>query len=76
MAGYAGIDNGYARFDHVRIPREYMLSAFASVTPDGQYVQPPHAKLSYAGVSVSLRCEVTFPLICRGADDVHSFNVR
>ncbi|KAI0659517.1 peroxisomal oxidase [Cubamyces menziesii] len=50
MAGYAGIDNGYARFDHVRIPREYMLSAFASVTPDGQYVQPPHAKLSYAGM--------------------------
>ncbi|KAI0331414.1 acyl-CoA oxidase [Cubamyces sp. BRFM 1775] len=50
MAGYGAVDNGYARFDHVRIPREYMLSAFASVTPDGQYVQPPHAKLSYAGM--------------------------
>ncbi|KAH9886690.1 acyl-CoA oxidase [Cubamyces lactineus] len=50
MAGYGAIDNGYARFDRVRIPREYMLSAFASVTPDGQYVQPPHAKLSYAGM--------------------------
>ncbi|KAI0742970.1 acyl-CoA oxidase [Daedaleopsis nitida] len=50
MAGYAAIDNGFARFDHVRIPREQMLSAFASVTPDGQYVQPPHAKLSYGGM--------------------------
>ncbi|KAI0758856.1 acyl-CoA oxidase [Fomes fomentarius] len=48
--GYSAVDNGYARFDHVRIPREHMLSAFASVTPEGQYVQPPHAKLSYGGM--------------------------
>ncbi len=51
MGGYNAVDNGYARFDHVRIPHEQMLSGFASVTPDGQYVQPPHAKLSYGGVS-------------------------
>ncbi|KAI0633097.1 acyl-CoA oxidase [Trametes polyzona] len=50
LAGYSAVDNGYARFDHVRVPREHMLSAFASVTPDGQYVQPPHAKLSYGGM--------------------------
>ena len=53
MGGYSAVDNGYARFDHVRIPREQMLSGFASVTPDGQYVQPPHAKLSYGGVNIS-----------------------
>lgn len=51
MAGYASTDNGYAIFDHVRIPRDNMLSKFAQVTEDGQYVQPPHAKLSYGGVS-------------------------
>ena len=51
MAGYSAVDNGFARFDRVRIPREQMLSAFASVTPGGQYVRPPHAKLSYGGVS-------------------------
>ena len=51
MGGYSPVDNGYARFNHVRIPRGHMLSAFASVTPDGEYVQPPHAKLSYGGVS-------------------------
>ncbi|KAH9851253.1 acyl-CoA oxidase [Lenzites betulinus] len=50
LGGYGGVDNGYARFDHVRVPRAHMLSGFASVTPDGQYVQPPHAKLSYGGV--------------------------
>ena len=51
MGGYNAVDNGYARFDHVRIPREQMLSAFASVTPGGEYVKPPHSKLSYGGVS-------------------------
>ncbi|KAL1943321.1 hypothetical protein VTO73DRAFT_4396 [Trametes versicolor] len=50
LSGYGAVDNGYARFEHVRVPREYMLSAFASVTPDGKYMQPPHAKLSYGGM--------------------------
>jgi hypothetical protein len=44
-------DNGFARF---RIPKENtsVLSGFAQVTSEGEYVQPPHAKLSYGGVSV------------------------
>ena len=45
------MDHGYARFNHVRIPREHMLSKFAEVTADGRYIQPPHAKMSYGGVS-------------------------
>ncbi|CAA7261995.1 unnamed protein product [Cyclocybe aegerita] len=48
--GFAATDNGFARFDHVRIPKENMLSGFASVTDDGLYQQPPHAKLSYGGM--------------------------
>ncbi|KAJ3503355.1 hypothetical protein NLJ89_g8475 [Agrocybe chaxingu] len=48
--GFAPTDNGFARFDHVRIPKENMLSGFASVTDDGRYQQPPHAKLSYGGM--------------------------
>ncbi|GAA6059945.1 hypothetical protein JCM10212_003085 [Sporobolomyces blumeae] len=44
------LDNGWARFDHVRIPRSHMLSRFAQVTEDGQYVRPPHDKLSYGGM--------------------------
>ena len=51
MGGYAAADNGFAMFNRVRILKEQMLSAFASVTSEGEYVQPPHAKLSYGGVS-------------------------
>jgi acyl-CoA oxidase len=53
-AGYAPTDNGFAQFNHVRIPKENMLSAFAQVTKEGKYKQPPHAKLSYGGVSFRL----------------------
>ncbi|PIL25736.1 hypothetical protein GSI_11486 [Ganoderma sinense ZZ0214-1] len=54
MGGYAAVDNGFARFERVRIPKEQMLSAFAGVTDEGEYVRPPHAKLSYGGVEVRL----------------------
>ena len=53
MGGYALTDNGFARFSHVRIPKENMLSGFAQVTDDGQYLQPPHKKIGYGGVSIS-----------------------
>jgi acyl-CoA oxidase len=49
--GQSANDNGFARFDRVRIPKENMLSKFVQVTSEGEYVQPPHAKLSYGGVS-------------------------
>ncbi|KZT66801.1 acyl-CoA oxidase [Daedalea quercina L-15889] len=50
LGGYATVDNGFARFDHVRIPRENMLSEYSQVTENGQYIRPPHAKLSYGGM--------------------------
>ncbi|KAG6917134.1 hypothetical protein DXG01_003724 [Tephrocybe rancida] len=50
LAGYSPTDNGFARFDHIRIPKENMLSKFAQVTDEGEYVHPPHAKLSYGGM--------------------------
>lgn len=48
--GYNAVDNGYLRFDHVRIPRQDMLMRFAKVTPEGTYIKPPpsNAKASYA----------------------------
>lgn len=54
MGGYASTDSGFARFNHVRIPKENMLSGFAQVTDDGQYLPPPHKKIGYGGVSVLL----------------------
>ncbi|GIL55049.1 hypothetical protein Vafri_10685 [Volvox africanus] len=35
--GLNGVDNGRIWFDHVRVPREDMLDAFATVSPDGSY---------------------------------------
>jgi hypothetical protein len=48
--GYNGVDNGWLRFDHLRIPRDAMLMRFARVTEEGAYVPPPPAnvKASYA----------------------------
>lgn len=60
------MDNGFARFDHVRIPKENMLSKFAQVTDDGKYIQPPHAKLSYGGV------RVPFPTLHESWTDLES----
>lgn len=39
-----------ARFNHVRIPRDQMLSRFAKVSAEGAYSKPPHDKLSYGGM--------------------------
>ncbi|KAG9217778.1 hypothetical protein CCMSSC00406_0003533 [Pleurotus cornucopiae] len=50
LHGYQAPDNGFARFDHVRVPKENMLSKFAQVTDEGKYVKPLHAKLSYGGM--------------------------
>lgn len=35
--GLEHIDNGFLRLNHVRVPRENMLSRFAEVLPDGSY---------------------------------------
>jgi len=48
--GYNGVDNGWLRFNYVRVPREAMLMRFSKVTEEGKYVPPPpaNAKASYA----------------------------
>ncbi|KAJ1565491.1 hypothetical protein HK096_002472 [Nowakowskiella sp. JEL0078] len=55
--GYQAIDNGFMLFDHIRVPRNSMLMRFAQVQPDGTYVQPPNAKLSY-GTMVQVRTRI------------------
>lgn len=55
--GFATTDNGFALFDHVRIPRDNMLMRFAKVSRDGEYTPPVHMKLSY-GSMVKLRVDI------------------
>ncbi|XP_020787000.2 peroxisomal acyl-coenzyme A oxidase 1 isoform X1 [Boleophthalmus pectinirostris] len=52
--GFCEVDNGFLKLDNVRIPRENMLMKYAKVEPDGRYVKPPSAKLTY-GTMVFVR---------------------
>ncbi|KAI8363319.1 acyl-CoA dehydrogenase/oxidase [Mortierella sp. GBAus27b] len=49
--GAISMDNGYARFDNVRIPRENMLMRFSQVSREGVYSKPIHPKLAYGGMT-------------------------
>ncbi|KAE8236909.1 hypothetical protein A4X03_0g9283, partial [Tilletia caries] len=48
---FGGLDNGWARSDNYRIPRENMFMKHSQVTKEGQYVKPPSSKMSYLGMT-------------------------
>ncbi|XP_077986283.1 peroxisomal acyl-coenzyme A oxidase 1-like [Glandiceps talaboti] len=48
--GSSGNDNGFCRFDHVRIPRENMLSKYAKIDRDGTYSPPISDKIVYGAM--------------------------
>ncbi|XP_066207081.1 peroxisomal acyl-coenzyme A oxidase 2 isoform X2 [Saccopteryx leptura] len=59
-------DNGFLRLDHVRVPRENMLSRFAQVLPDGTYIKLGTAQINYLSMVVTrvelLLSEIIFRL--------------
>ncbi|QOU22001.1 hypothetical protein BRETT_002165 [Brettanomyces bruxellensis] len=48
--GRNGIDNGWIQFSNVEIPKEYMLSKFATISDDGEVIEPPLAQLAYSAL--------------------------
>jgi acyl-CoA oxidase len=48
--GLDGIDNGWVRFDQVRIPRINMLMKWSQVTREGKYVKGDFPQLAYGAV--------------------------
>eukprot|EP01130_Rhizamoeba_saxonica_P016042 TRINITY_DN7336_c0_g1_i1.p1 TRINITY_DN7336_c0_g1~~TRINITY_DN7336_c0_g1_i1.p1 ORF type:complete len:719 (+),score=148.75 TRINITY_DN7336_c0_g1_i1:30-2159(+) len=48
--GRDGIDNGWIQFDHFRIPRTDMLMRWSQVTPEGEFISPPSAQMSYGAL--------------------------
>ncbi|KAF1783920.1 Acyl-coenzyme A oxidase, N-terminal [Phytophthora cactorum] len=45
--GFNSLDNGYAVFRNVRIPRRNMLMRYAKVLKDGTFIKPKSSKLVY-----------------------------
>lgn len=57
--GYDTQDNGFLRFDHVRIPRDQMLMKYKQVSPEGVVTEAPKklSKLSY-GTMMYIRSRI------------------
>ncbi|MEJ1276738.1 acyl-Coenzyme A oxidase 2 branched chain [Cricetulus griseus] len=51
--GLEHIDNGFLRLNHVRVPRENMLSRFAEVLPDGSYRRLGTTQSNYLAMLVT-----------------------
>jgi acyl-CoA oxidase len=59
--GYDTQDNGFLRFDHVRIPRDQMLMKYKQVSPEGVVTEAPKqlSKLSY-GTMMYIRSRIVY----------------
>uniref|UniRef100_A0A0K0EQU0 Acyl-coenzyme A oxidase n=1 Tax=Strongyloides stercoralis TaxID=6248 RepID=A0A0K0EQU0_STRER len=47
---FSSIDNGYIRFNNVKIPREFMFMKYAKVEKGGKYCKPIHEKAAYGSM--------------------------
>ena len=57
--GWITSDNGYLRFDHVRIPRKNMLMRHAQVSEEGVYTKPSGSVKTSYGTMVMVRVKRT-----------------
>uniref|UniRef100_A0A0K0FN52 Acyl-coenzyme A oxidase n=1 Tax=Strongyloides venezuelensis TaxID=75913 RepID=A0A0K0FN52_STRVS len=47
---FSSVDNGFIRFDNVKIPREFMFMKYAQVEKGGKYCKPIHEKAAYGSM--------------------------
>ncbi|XP_060603923.1 peroxisomal acyl-coenzyme A oxidase 1-like, partial [Ruditapes philippinarum] len=52
--GFNAVDNGFLKFDNVRVPRNSLLSRYAKVERDGTYTPPENPRIAY-GTMVFIR---------------------
>ena len=57
FGGFGSIDNGYVRFNKIRIPRRNMLQRYSQVSSEGDLIRPKQEKLSY-GSMITIRVAV------------------
>lgn len=57
--GYNTKDNGYLRFQNVRVPRENMLAKYTKVNKNGEYVRTGNEKIGYATMMSIRRIVIT-----------------
>lgn len=43
-------DNGFIRFDNIRVPRENMLMRYSKVSKEGLFTQRGNPRIAYAGM--------------------------
>ena len=53
--GYEQMDNGFLKFEHVRIPRDNLLMRYVQVLPDGTYVNAKTSSKHSYGTMVFIR---------------------
>ncbi|CAG5122878.1 unnamed protein product [Candidula unifasciata] len=50
--GYGAMDNGFLKFNNIRIPRENMLMRYSQVLEDGTFVSPKNDRLLYGSMTL------------------------
>ena len=66
--GYEQMDNGFLKFEHVRIPRDNLLMRYVQVLPDGTYVNSKSSSKHSYGTMVLIRsalAKVSFEMLSR-----------
>jgi len=56
--GFNTVDNGFLRFDHVRVPGSALLSKNVQVTPQGEYVRLTNNAKSTYGTMILIRAQI------------------